>query len=84
MVSVVLGAVTAMISAFAPFLASFQLTLGTQPAISGPSYLGILFVTPAALFLGIFFSPKRACLNLTVALLAYLLVTYFFAPLVVL
>jgi hypothetical protein len=83
MVSVILGAVTAMISALAPVLASFQLSLTAQPQASSPSYLGILFVIPAASFLGIFFSPKRAYLNLIVSVGAYLLVTYSFAPLLV-
>jgi hypothetical protein len=84
MVSAILGAVTAMISALAPVLASFQLTLGEQPHPSSPSYLGILFVIPAALFLGIFFSPRRAFLNLVVSAAAYMLVAHFFTPLVTL
>ncbi len=83
MVSAILGGVTAMISVVAPVLTSFQLTLSATPAPSSPSYLGILFVIPAASFLGFFFSPRRAYLNLLVSLAAYLLVTYFFAPLVV-
>ncbi|MDA4114384.1 MAG: ATP-dependent Clp protease proteolytic subunit [Thaumarchaeota archaeon] len=84
MVSTILGGVTAMISALAPVLASFQLSLtAAPPPAPMPSYLGILFVLPAASFLGIFFSPKRAYLNVIVATGAYLMVTYFFAPLVV-
>jgi len=82
MVSVILGAVTAMISTLAPVLASFQLTLGSQPPSPAPSYLGILFVIPASSFLGFFFSPKRAYVNLIVSVAAYLIVTYLFAPLV--
>ncbi len=83
MVSVILGAVTAMISALAPVLSSFQLTLGATPGAPSPSYLGIMFVVPASSFLGVFFSPKRAYLNVAVSVVAYLLVTYFFTPLVV-
>lgn len=83
MVSAILGGVTAMISALAPVLASFQLTLGTQPPPAAPSYLGVLFVVPAAAFLGFFFSPRRAYLNLIVATAAYALVAYYFTPLIV-
>jgi len=85
MVSTILGGVTAMIAALAPVLASFQLTLTASPppAPAASSYLGILFVIPAASFLGIFFSPKRAYLNVIVSTAAYLLVTYFFTPLIV-
>jgi len=83
MVSAILGGVTAMISALAPVLASFQLTLGTQPPPATPSYLGALFVVPAAAFLGFFFSPRRAYINLVVATAAYGLVAYYFTPLVV-
>jgi hypothetical protein len=84
MVSTILGGVTAMIAALAPVLASFQLTLtASPPPAPTPSYLGILFVLPAASFLGIFFSPKRAYLNVIVSTAAYLLVTYFFTPLIV-
>jgi len=83
MVSAILGGVTAMISALAPVLASFQLTLGTQPPPATPSYLGALFVVPAAAFLGFFFSPRRAYINLVVAAAAYGLVAYYFTPLVV-
>jgi hypothetical protein len=83
MVSVILGGVTAMISALAPVLASFQLTLtATPPPPPTPSYLGILFVLPAASFLGFFFSPKRAYLNVIVATAAYAMVAYFFTPLI--
>ena len=72
-----------MVSALAPVLASFQLTLGTQPPPAAPSYLGVLFVVPAAAFLGFFFSPRRAYLNLIVATAAYALVAYYFTPLIV-
>jgi hypothetical protein len=82
MVSAILGGVTAMISALAPVLSTFQLTLGSQPMPTNPSYLGVLFVVPAALFLGFFFSPRRAYLNLIVSVAAFGLVSYFFAPLV--
>lgn len=81
MVSAVLGGVTAMISAVAPVLASFQLTLGAPPPVPTPSYLGVLFVVPAASFLGYFFSPRRAYVNLAVSVAAYALAAYFFAPL---
>ena len=83
MVSGILGGVTAMISALAPVLASFQLTLGTPPPPSSPAYLGILFVIPAASFLGFFFSPGRAYANVIVSVLAFSLVSYFFTPLIV-
>jgi hypothetical protein len=82
MVSAILGGVTAMISALAPVLSTFQLTLGSQPQTASPSYLGVLFVAPAALFLGLFFSPRRAYLNLFVSVAAFGLVSYFFTPLV--
>jgi hypothetical protein len=82
MVSAILGGVTAMISALAPVLSTFQLTLGSQPQTAAPSYLGVLFVAPAALFLGFFFSPRRAYLNLLVSVVAFGLVSYFFTPLV--
>jgi uncharacterized membrane protein len=83
MVSGILGGVTAMISALAPVLSSFQLTLSAQPPPSSPSYLGILFVLPAASFLGFFFSPRRAYVNVAVSVAAFVLVTYFFSPLIV-
>jgi hypothetical protein len=83
LVSGILGGVTAMISALAPVLSSFQLTLGAQPAPASTSYLGILFVLPAASFLGFFFSPRRAYVNVAVSVAAFVLVTYFFSPLVV-
>ena len=82
MVSGILGGVTAMISALAPVLSSFQLTLSAQPPPASPSYLGILFVLPAASFLGFFFSPRRAYVNVAVSVTAFVLVTYFFSPLV--
>ena len=86
MVSAILGGVTAMISALAPVLTSFQLSLTApqtvQPTPAYSAYLGILFVLPAASFLGIFFSKRRAYLNVLVATLAYVAVTYFFGPLV--
>ena len=59
MVSVILGAVTAMISALAPVLSSFQLTLGATPAAPSPSYLGIMFVVPASSFLGRLLLPEE-------------------------
>jgi len=82
LVSAILGGVTGMISTLAPILASFQLALGTQPPTPSPSYLGILFVVPASVFLGVFFSPRRAYLNLIVSILSFFLVVYFFSPLV--
>jgi len=84
MVSGILGGVTAMISSMAPILSSFQLSLSSPPAAPPgfSPYLGMLFVLPGASFLGIFFSRKRAYLNVAVATLAYLLVSYFFGPLV--
>jgi hypothetical protein len=85
MVSAILGAVTAMVAALAPVLSSFQLSL-TAPAQQALApytlYIGILLVVPGAFFLGQFFSAKRAVLNLAVSLAAYLLVVYFFSPLV--
>jgi hypothetical protein len=45
-------------------------------------YLGILFVVPGAFFLGMFFSSRRALFNVAVSGAAYMLVVYFFAPLV--
>jgi hypothetical protein len=82
LVSAILGAVTAMISTLAPILASFQLTLGAPQTPPSPSYLGAIFVVPAALFLGVFFSPRRAYLNLVVSMFAFATVAYFFSPLV--
>jgi hypothetical protein len=82
LVSAILGAVTAMVSVLAPVLASFQLALGTPPSQAAPTYLGVLFVIPASSFLGYFFSTRRALLNVGLSLLAYALVTYLFAPLV--
>ncbi len=86
MVSAILGGVTAMVSALAPVLTTFQLSLSeTQPASPTSSYSpywGILFVLPAASFLGFFFSTRRAYLNVLAASMAYLVVTYFFGPLV--
>lgn len=83
LVSGILGGVTAMISALAPVLATFQLTLGAPPPPTSPVYLGILFVIPAASFLGFFFSPGRAYVNVIVSVLAFSLVSYFFTPLIV-
>jgi len=83
MVSAILGGVTAMVASLAPVLTTFQLTL-TQPQTS-PSYspyLGLLFVIPGAFFLGMFFSSRRALLNVAISGAAYMLVVYFFAPLV--
>ncbi len=82
MVSAILGGVTAMISSLAPVLSTFQLTFGSPTPPPSPSYLGILFVAPAALSLGFFFSPRRAYLNLLVSVTAFGLVSYFFTPLV--
>jgi hypothetical protein len=86
MVSAILGGVTAMVSSLAPVLTTFQLSLDeTQPLASASAYSpywGILFVLPAASFLGVFFSRRRAYLNVLAAGLAYLVVTYFFGPLV--
>lgn len=85
-VSAILGGVTAMVSSLAPVLSTFQLSLSeTQPyapASAYSPYWGILFVLPAASFLGLFFSARRAYLNVLAAGLAYLVVTYFFGPLV--
>jgi hypothetical protein len=86
MVSAILGGVTAMVSSLAPVLTTFQLSLGDSQATPTASayspYLGILFVVPAASFLGVFFSRRRAYLNVLAASAAYLVVAYFFGPLV--
>jgi hypothetical protein len=83
MVSAILGGVTAMVAALAPVLSTFQLTLTQQQAPPVYSqYLGILFVVPGAFFLGMFFSSRRALFNVAVSGAAYMLVVYFFAPLV--
>jgi hypothetical protein len=86
MVSAILGGVTAMVACLAPVLSGFQLSLTeAQTAQAVPAYspyLGILFVLPAASFLGIFFSRRRAYLNVLAASGAYLMVAYFFGPLV--
>ena len=86
MVSGILGGVTAMVSCLAPVLANFQINLesppSTAPATFYSPYLGLLFVLPAASFLGFFFSRRRAYFNVTVAVAAYLAVIYFFGPLV--
>ena len=82
MVSGILGGVTAMVAAIAPVLSSFQLTLAqTSPAPSPSPYLGLFFVTPGAFFLGLFFSPRRAALNLAVSLVAFTAVAFLFSPL---
>ncbi|MDA4136195.1 MAG: hypothetical protein OK449_04240 [Thaumarchaeota archaeon] len=84
MVSAILGGVTAMAAALAPALSTFQLTFAQlQPSPAYTEYLGLLFVIPGALFLGLFFSPRRALLNMAISGAAYLMVVYFFAPLVV-
>ena len=84
MVSGILGGVTAMVASLAPILSSFQLSLASQPAASP----GLLSVPRDPLrhsgrfFLGVFFSRRRAYLNVIAAVLAYVLVAYFFGPLV--
>ncbi|MDG6926237.1 MAG: hypothetical protein JRN09_06750 [Nitrososphaerota archaeon] len=83
MVSAVVGGVTAMVASLAPVLSSFQLALTQQvPPPPSVQYLGILFVIPSSFFLGLFFSPMRAVLNLAVATAAFALTVYLFAPLV--
>lgn len=84
MVSAILGGVTAMVSAIAPVLSSFQLSLTEAPSTAAPPspYLGLLFVMPGAFFLGLFFRPRRAALNLAVSVCAYVVVAYLFSPLV--
>jgi hypothetical protein len=86
MVSAILGGVTAMVSSLAPVLTTFQISLGEPQAAPSASqyspYLGMMFVIPAASFLGVFFSRRRAYLNVLAASVAYLVVTYFFGPLV--
>ena len=84
MVSGILGGVTAMVAALAPVLSGFQLTLSPQQTVTSPfgDYLGLLLVIPGAFFLGLFFSPRRALLNVAVSCAAYALVVYLFAPLV--
>jgi hypothetical protein len=84
MVSAILGGVTAMVAALAPVLSTFQLTL-TQQLLAAPvysQYLGMFFVVPGAFFLGMFFSSRRAVFNVAVSGAVYMLVVYFFAPLV--
>ena len=85
LVSTILGGVTAMVSTLAPVLTSFQLSLSGTPPVSQSysPYWGILLVLPAASFLGVFFSRRRAYLNLVATSVAYLGVAYFFGPLVV-
>jgi hypothetical protein len=81
-VSAVLGGVTAMIAALAPILSTFQITFAAQQhPFSYAPYLGILFVLPGASFLGIFFSPRRAYVNVILSGVAYLVAGYFFAQL---
>jgi hypothetical protein len=83
MVSAILGGVTAMLAALAPVLSTFQLTLTQQAAApAGSQYLGLFLAVPSAFFLGMFFSPRRALLNSAISAAAYMLVVYFFAPLV--
>lgn len=91
MVSAILGGVTAMVATIAPVLSSFQLTLsadGTAALAAGTAigyaqYLGLFFVVPGSFFLGLFFSPRRALLNVAISCTAYLFAAYLFAPLVV-
>lgn len=87
MIAAILGGVTAMISSLGPVLVDFQSSLSlTQPLANSTQtdspYWGILLVVPAASFLGVFFSRKRAYLNVLVASATYLLVVYLFSPLV--
>jgi hypothetical protein len=84
LVSGVLGGVTAMISSLAPILSTFQVQITTQPTHTATysPYLGVSFVLPAAAFLGLFFSPRRAYVNVIVASIAYILATYFFSQVV--
>ncbi len=84
MVSAILGGVTAMVATLAPVLASFQLSFTQQTTSVGYSqYLGLFFIVPGSFFLGLFFSRRRALLNVAVSVLAFSLVVYLFAPLLV-
>lgn len=84
MVSAIVGGVTSMVASIAPVLSSFQVSISQpQPALTGGDpFLGLLFVVPAAFFLGLFFSPRRAILDVSASVAAYALVAYFFGPLV--
>jgi hypothetical protein len=83
MVSGIVGGVTAMVASLAPVLSSFQLTFNQQaPPPAFTQYLGILFVLPSSFFLGLFFSSRRAVLNVVVATAAFALTVYLFSPLV--
>ena len=82
-VSVVAGVVVGMLSTLAPVISTFQITLGTAPqAASGFSpYEGAVFLLPSALCLGLFLSPRRPYVNVTVSLVAFAGVVYFLGPL---
>ena len=83
MVSAILGGVTAMVATLAPVLASFQLSFTQQATSVGYSqYLGLFFIVPGSFFLGLFFSRRRALLNVMVSVAVFSLVVYLFAPLV--
>lgn len=83
MVSAILGGVTAMVATLAPVLSSFQLSFTQQATSVGYSqYLGLFFIVPGSFFLGLFFSRRRALLNVAVSVLVFSLVVYLFAPLV--
>ncbi len=84
MVSAILGGVTAMVACLAPVLSSFQISFTLQPPTSPgySQYLGLFFVIPGSFFLGLFFSPRRALLNVLVSASVFALVVYLFGPLV--
>lgn len=84
MVSAILGGVTAMVACLAPVLSSFQISFTVQPPTSPgySQYLGLFFVIPGSFFLGLFFSRRRALLNVAVSAAAFALVVYLFGPLV--
>ena len=82
LVSIVSGVVVGMLSALAPIISSFQISLASSPveAPAIPPYVGAAFLIPSAICLGYFLSPKRPYLNVALSLLAFAGVVYFLGP----
>lgn len=82
-VSTVAGIVVGMLSALAPVISGFQITLGTAPhaAVGLSPWEGAAFLVPSALCLGLFLSPRRPYVNVAMSLVAFAGVVYFLGPL---
>ena len=84
MISAILGAVLAMISSLAPILASFQFLATPHPTPSSSlPYFGFAFSLASASFLGMFAAPRRPYVEPLISSLAYVVMFYLIAPLVV-